>query len=86
MPRPGGGYRHHLRNRPWWLGVAVAVMGGVWLHGALSLPQGATYAVIGPGAFVALVAVGLTLGVVCWLLFSRLLGLSLPGILPALFG
>lgn len=157
------------RTRPWWLGAAVLAMGGVWLYGAWSLPQGATYAVIGPGLFVTVVAVGLialgllllvavargerfepqdaedvdleqppsprafwlttaasalpvalirplgfplaaalafalvarafgsarlvhdlalglALGVACWLLFSRFLGLSLPGLPLAAFG
>ncbi len=48
-------------HRPWWLGVTVMAVGGVWLYGALSLPQAATYAVIGPGLFVTVVAVGLIL-------------------------
>ena len=152
-------------SRPWWLGVAVAVWGLVWLYGALSLPQAATYAVVGPGFFPAAIgaglvvlgllllvaiargerfepqeaedadlsrppsrasfwmataagvvpifvirplgfpiaaafafaltarafgsrrllvdlAVGLALGLACWVLFSRLLGLSLPGFPP----
>jgi putative tricarboxylic transport membrane protein len=58
MARPGD-LRQHLRTRPWWLGVAVAALGGVWLHGGLSLPQMAVYAAIGPGLFVTLVALGL---------------------------
>ena len=168
MRRPGD-LRAHLRTKPWWLGVVVAGLGAVWLHGALSLPQAATYALIGPGLFVTIVAaglmllggllvvavargerfepqeaedadptrepsrrafwltavagaapvllirplgfpiaaaltfalvarafgsarpgldliVGLLLGVACWLLFSRLLGLGLPGFPPALLG
>lgn len=151
--------------RPWWLGVAVIAWGLVWLYGTLSLPQAATYAVVGPGFFPAVIGgglvllgvlllvavsrgerfepqeaedtdtsrppsraafwltvaagvvpvfvirplgfpvaatlafaltarafgsrrllldlgVGLLLGVACWLLFSRLLGLSLPGFPP----
>jgi putative tricarboxylic transport membrane protein len=154
-------------RRPYWLGLAVAAWGVVWLHGAWALPQGATYAVVGPGLFPALVgaglvvlgallvlavargetfdpqgtedadadrppsrrafwlataagvlpilvvralgfpiaaalafaltarafgsrrlardlAGGLALGTACWLLFSRLLGLSLPGFFPGL--
>jgi putative tricarboxylic transport membrane protein len=141
------------------------VWGLVWLYGALSLPQAATYAIVGPGFFPAAIgaglvmlgllllvavargerfepqeaedadltrppsrtsfwmavaagvvpifvirplgfpvaagfafaltarafgsrrllldlAVGLALGLACWLLFSRLLGLSLPGFPP----
>lgn len=59
MGRPRSRPQSRPQSRPWWLGVAVIVMGGVWLHGALSLPQVATYAVIGPGLFVTVVAVGL---------------------------
>lgn len=151
--------------RPWWLGLAVGAMGAVWLREARALPQMGGYALLGPGMFVTLVAVGLLLlggllllavwrgerfesqeaedtdvsrpaswpafwmtaaaaalpivlirplgfplaaavsfalvarafgsrrvlvdlgwgvllGIACWLLFSRLLGLSLPGLLP----
>jgi putative tricarboxylic transport membrane protein len=39
----------------------VAALGVVWLHGAWSLPQTATYAAIGPGLFVTIVGVGLVL-------------------------
>jgi len=46
-------------SRPWWLGVAVIVLGLVWLYGAWSLPQAATYAVVGPGVFPAGIGVGL---------------------------
>jgi putative tricarboxylic transport membrane protein len=34
-------------------------VGAVWLHGGLSLPQAATYAVVGPGVFPAAVGAGL---------------------------
>jgi putative tricarboxylic transport membrane protein len=56
-----GDLRARLRDRPWWLGVAVAGLGAVWLHGAWSLPQTATYAAIGPGLFVTIVGLGLLL-------------------------
>src|SRR6185436_7480115 len=46
-------------TRPWWLGAAVVVWGLVWLYGALSLPQAATYAVVGPGFFPAAIGAGL---------------------------
>jgi putative tricarboxylic transport membrane protein len=46
-------------GRPWWLGVAVIVWGLVWLYGALSLPQAAAYAVVGPGFFPAAIGAGL---------------------------
>jgi putative tricarboxylic transport membrane protein len=154
--------------RPYWLGLVVIALGAVWLGGARTLPQAATYAVIGPGMFVTLVGgglvvlgvlllvavargerfepqdaedadperptawpafglttlaaalpiavlrplgfplaaaltfalvarafgsrrpakdlgIGVALGVACWLLFARLLGLELPGPLPRLF-
>jgi putative tricarboxylic transport membrane protein len=48
-----------LRARPWWLGLAVAAAGGVWVHGALTLPQRAQYAVVGPGLFPLLIGAGL---------------------------
>jgi len=45
-----------MRNRPWWLGLAVLLLGGVCLYAASSLPITAQYAGIGPG--MALVAIG----------------------------
>ena len=48
-------------RRPWWLGAALILFGLVWLHGALSLPQAATYAVVGPGLFPAVIGGGLVL-------------------------
>jgi len=48
-------------RRPYWLGLAVAAMGGVWLYDALTLPRQATYAVVGPGVFPALIGAGLVL-------------------------
>lgn len=35
--------------RPFWIGGGLIVVGAVWLHGGLSLPQGARYAAVGPG-------------------------------------
>lgn len=49
------------RARPWWLGLATIGWGLVWLYGALSLPQAATYAVVGPGFFPAAIGAGLVL-------------------------
>jgi putative tricarboxylic transport membrane protein len=45
--------------RPWWLGIGIIAIGVVWLYGALSLPQTAQYARIGPGLFVAVIGVAL---------------------------
>jgi putative tricarboxylic transport membrane protein len=59
-------------RRPWWLGGAVIALGLVWLYGALSLPQAATYAVVGPGFFPALIGAGLVaLGVLLLVAVAR---------------
>jgi putative tricarboxylic transport membrane protein len=59
-------------HRPWWLGAAVIAVGGVWLSGALRLPQGAQYAQIGPGVFPALIGAGLVvLGVLLLVQIGR---------------
>jgi putative tricarboxylic transport membrane protein len=47
--------------RPWGLGIAVVAFGLVWIYGALSLTQAATYAVIGPALFPALIGAGLVI-------------------------
>jgi len=57
--RDPGGARE--RARPWWLGLATIAWGLIWLHGALSLPQAATYAVVGPGLFPTVIGGGLVL-------------------------
>jgi putative tricarboxylic transport membrane protein len=46
-------------TRPWGLGVAVVVFGLVWIYGALTIAHAATYAVVGPGLFPALIGAGL---------------------------
>jgi putative tricarboxylic transport membrane protein len=48
-----------MTDRPYWLGAGIAAIGAVWLYQALSLPQQAQYAQIGPGFFVSLVGVAL---------------------------
>jgi putative tricarboxylic transport membrane protein len=48
-------------GRPWGLAAAVIAFGLVWIYGALSLAYAATYAVVGPGLFPALIGVGLVL-------------------------
>ena len=45
--------------KPYWLGLGVIAIGGVWLYGALSLPQTAQYAQIGPGLFVTVIGIAL---------------------------
>ena len=62
MPTPSA------RPRPWWLAIAVIMIGALCLYGAAGLPQGARYAGVGPGMFVtvvgaALVILGIILGV-----------------------
>ena len=46
-------------GRPWWLGLAVILIGAVCLYASSQLSLSAQYAAIGPGLFVALVGVGL---------------------------
>jgi putative tricarboxylic transport membrane protein len=59
-------------TRPWGLGAAVIVFGLVWLYGALSLAQAATYAVVGPGLFPVLIGAGLVvLGVLLIVAIAR---------------
>jgi putative tricarboxylic transport membrane protein len=48
-----------LRNRPWWLGLAVVFLGGVCVWASTQLAATAQYAAIGPGMFVTAVGVGL---------------------------
>ena len=45
--------------RPWGLGVAVIVLGLVWISGAFNIGHVATYAVVGPALFPALTGAGL---------------------------
>ena len=58
--------------RPWGFGIGVVLFGLVWLYGALSLPQTATYAVVGPGVFPAVIGAGLVvLGALLLLAIAR---------------
>jgi putative tricarboxylic transport membrane protein len=41
------------------LGIGIIAIGAVWVYGALSLPQTAQYAQIGPGLFVTVIGIGL---------------------------
>jgi putative tricarboxylic transport membrane protein len=58
-PEPGAVPGERNRTRPWWLGLATIAWGLIWLHGAVFLPQAATYAVVGPGLFPAVIGGGL---------------------------
>jgi putative tricarboxylic transport membrane protein len=58
--------------RPWGIGVAVVVFGLIWVYGALTLAHAATYAVVGPGLFPALIGAGLVvLGVLLLVAVAR---------------
>ena len=48
-----------VSSQPWWLGLAVILLGAVCLYASSSLSLSAQYAGIGPGLFVALVGLGL---------------------------
>ena len=58
-PPSGRPARRSEAARPYWLGLVVMALGGVWLHGALNLPRHVTYAVIGPGVFPGVIGAGL---------------------------
>lgn len=59
----GGGQAAAPRpaSRPYWIGLLLVAMGGIWLYGASELPQGARYAAVGPGLFVTVTGLGLVL-------------------------
>lgn len=50
-----------VSGQPWWLGLAVILLGAICIYAASSLSLSAQYAAIGPGLFVALVGGGLIL-------------------------
>ncbi|WP_202411660.1 tripartite tricarboxylate transporter TctB family protein [Paracandidimonas lactea] len=61
-----------LRKGPWWLGLAVMLMGAVCLYASSELAATAQYAAIGPGMFVTGVGAGLIgLGVLLLLQIAR---------------
>ena len=61
-----------LRKGPWWLGLAVILMGAVCFYASTDLPATAQYAGIGPGMFVAAVGLGLVgLGVLLLVQIAR---------------
>lgn len=61
-----------MSRQPWWLGLAVILIGAVCLYASSSLTLGARYAAIGPGMFVAIVGIGLVaLGVLLLLQMAR---------------
>ncbi len=61
-----------LRERPWWLGLAVILMGAVCLYASTELAATAQYAAVGPGMFVIGVGLGLlVLGVLLLIQIAR---------------
>jgi len=59
-------------RQPWWLGLAVILLGAVCLYASSRLSLGAQYAGIGPGLFVAVVGLGLmALGVLLLVQMAR---------------
>ncbi len=61
-----------LRKGPWWLGLAVMLMGAVCFYASTELAATAQYAAVGPGMFVAGVGLGLIgLGVLLLIQIAR---------------
>ncbi|MGO4706142.1 tripartite tricarboxylate transporter TctB family protein [Microvirga sp. 2MCAF38] len=48
-------------TRPWWIGIAVLVIGGIWIHGASGISATTKYVGMGPAAMVGAVGAGLVL-------------------------
>ena len=48
-------------GRPWWLGLAILVMGAVWLNGARGIASTTNYVGVGPAAIVFAVGIVLIL-------------------------
>jgi putative tricarboxylic transport membrane protein len=58
--------------RPWWLGIAVILMGCVCLYASTTLPATAQYAAVGPGMFVTVAGGGLlVLGILLLIQIAR---------------
>jgi len=49
------------QSRPWWLGLALAIMGALWLNGARGISSTTNYIGLGPAAIVLAVGLGLTI-------------------------
>ena len=49
------------QSKPWWLGIAVMILGAICLYSASKLSSTAQYAAIGPGLFVNFAGFGLLL-------------------------
>ena len=69
---PTGSATEATQSRPWWLGIAVILMGAVCLYASSSLPATAQYAAIGPGLFVTIAGIGLVvLGILLLIQIAR---------------
>ena len=61
-----------LRKGPWWLGLAVMLMGAVCFYASTELAATAQYAAVGPGMFISAVGLGLIgLGVLLLIQIAR---------------
>jgi putative tricarboxylic transport membrane protein len=60
------------KSKPWWLGIAVVLLGEICLYSGSNLPSTAQYAAIGPGLFVNLAGLGLViLGILLTIQIAR---------------
>ncbi|NLJ51145.1 MAG: tripartite tricarboxylate transporter TctB family protein [Alcaligenaceae bacterium] len=60
------------KSKPWWLGIAVVLLGAICLYSGSNLPSTAQYAAIGPGLFVNLAGLGLViLGILLTIQIAR---------------
>ncbi|NLA51305.1 MAG: tripartite tricarboxylate transporter TctB family protein [Alcaligenaceae bacterium] len=60
------------KSKPWWLGIAVIILGAVALYSGSKLPNTAQYAAIGPGLFVNFVGLVLViLGILLTIQIAR---------------
>jgi putative tricarboxylic transport membrane protein len=63
---------HRQAKKPYWLGIALVVIGAIWIYGSSSLSQTQQYAAIGPGLFVTIIGVVLVgLGLVLTFQIAR---------------
>lgn len=61
-----------IKSKPWWLGIAVIILGAICLYSGSKLPSTAQYAAIGPGLFVNLAGLALViLGVLLIIQIAR---------------
>ncbi|MGX1790075.1 tripartite tricarboxylate transporter TctB family protein [Bosea sp. NPDC055332] len=61
MPNAEKAQRQARQHKPWWLGLALAIMGALWLNGARGIASTTSYIGLGPAAIVLAVGLGLTI-------------------------